>query len=160
MGTSPKPKFVVTPELARLARWLRMLGYDALCYKKVSFIRLFSLAQKENRILLTRSEDNAKCKHRFKRRLIKSDDYRRQLAELKDIISFSEAEMFSRCLLCNQPISMIDKEKIKNKVPDYVYEHHDDFGICHKCGRIYWPGTHFENMKKELMKIFQHNSRQ
>lgn len=150
-------KFIVTPELARLARWLRMLSYDVLCFKKVSFIKLFSLAQKENRILLTRSEANAKCRHQFKRRLIKSDDYRQQLAELQDIISFNEAEMFTRCLLCNQLIHKINKEKIKDRVPVYVYEHHDNFGICRKCGRIYWPGTHFQNMKSELMKILHYS---
>ncbi|MFZ5845151.1 MAG: Mut7-C RNAse domain-containing protein, partial [Patescibacteria group bacterium] len=58
--------------------------------------------------------------------------------------------MFSRCTICNQELSSIDKTKIKEKVPVYVYNTQENFFICAVCNRIYWQGTHWGNVKKTL----------
>ena len=149
-----KPKFLLTENLNRLAKWLRMLGYDAAIYRSISFHNMIRLAVKERRIILTRSNKQAKSNLKFSRILIKADNYLQQLTELIEIIAFNEQNTFSRCLLCNRLLSEITKEKIKDLIPDFIYENHTDFKVCRKCGKIYWQGTHYKAMLAELKKTF------
>ena len=86
--------------------------------------------------------------------LLKSYDYKEQL---KHVITYykidCESHIFSRCLLCNERLDSIEKEKIKDKVPPYVYASHDEFDICPQCRRIYWSGTHRGNILETLDEI-------
>lgn len=153
MKDTLKPKFLLTENLNRLAKWLRMLGYDAAIYKSISFHNMIRLAVKERRIILTRSSKQAKSNLKFSRILIKSDNHLEQIRELKEIISFNEHYIFLRCLLCNKLLSGISREKVKDLVPELIYENHTDFKVCRKCGKIYWQGTHYKAMLAELGKI-------
>jgi len=148
-----KPKFLLTANLNRLAKWLRMLGYDAAIYKSISFHNMIRLAVKERRIILTRSKKQAKSKLKFSRILIKTDNHLEQIKELKEVISFNEQYTFSCCLLCNKQLYGISREKVKDLVPEFIYENHTDFKVCRKCGKIYWQGTHYKSMLVELRKI-------
>ncbi len=155
MKDALKPKFLLTENLNRLAKWLRMLGYDAAIYKSISFHNMIRLAKKERRIILTRSAKQAKSNLKFSRILIKADKHLEQIKELKEIITFNEQYTFSRCLLCNKRLYGISREKVKDLVPEFIYEDHTDFKVCRKCGNIYWKGTHYKSMLAELKKILQ-----
>ena len=148
-----KPKFLLAENLNRLAKWLRMLGYDTAIYKSISFSNMIRLAVKERRIILTRSKKQAKSKLKFSRILIKTDNHLQQILELNEIISFNVKYIFSRCLLCNKQLSDIKKESFKELIPEFIYENHTDFKICRKCGKIYWQGTHYKSMLVELKKL-------
>ncbi len=150
MKDTLKPKFLLTENLNRLAKWLRMLGYDAAIYKSISFHNMIRLAVKERRIILTRSTKQAKSNLKFSRILIKADNHLQQLKELKEVISFNEHYIFLRCLLCNKLLIEIAKEKIKDLVPEFIYENQTDFKVCRKCGKIYWQGTHYKAMLAEI----------
>ncbi|NQV18886.1 MAG: Mut7-C RNAse domain-containing protein [Armatimonadetes bacterium] len=153
MKDTLKPKFLLTENLNRLAKWLRMLGYDAAIYKSISFHNMIRLAKKERRIILTRSNKQAKSSLKFSRILIKTDNHLEQIKELKGVITFNEQYTFSRCLLCNKQLYGISREKVKDLVPEFIYENQTDFKVCKKCGKIYWQGTHYKSMMAELKKI-------
>ena len=151
-----KPKFLLTENLNRLSKWLRMLGYDATIYKSISLSNMIRLAVKERRIILTRSAKQAKSNLKFSRILIKSDNHFKQIKELKEIITFNEQYTFSRCLVCNKQLYGISKEKVKDLVPEFIYENQADFKVCRKCGKIYWQGTHYKVMLEVLKNIFDY----
>jgi len=61
--------------------------------------------------------------------------------------------MFRRCTLCNAALLPAPKSEVKEKVPEYIFNHHDSFLICPVCKRVYWPGTHWGNVKKALEEL-------
>ncbi|MBN2461320.1 MAG: hypothetical protein JXB60_06905 [Candidatus Cloacimonetes bacterium] len=148
-------KFILTENLNRLAKWLRLLGYDAALYKAISFPNLIRLARKDKRTLLTRSSEQAGSRQHFARRLLKSENHLQQLREIKDLLVYDEELIFSRCLLCNRKLVPITREKIKSRIPEFIYRNQQLFKICRQCGRIFWQGTHTAEMLKTLTYIFQ-----
>ncbi len=148
-----KPKFLLDENLNRLARWLRMLGYDAAVYKSVSIHNKVRLAKKERRIYLTRSKKTAKLKEEFSRFLISEVDHQQQLGELRQFLKFNDDFIFTRCIECNKKIEKISKEKIKEIIPPYIYETFIEFTICRKCGKVYWQGSHYASMKRQLKNM-------
>jgi len=151
----PRPrKFILAENLNKLARWLRLLGYDAVLYKSISFDNMIRIACKDRRILLTRSKKQSRSKKHFARHLIKEENHIEQLKEIKHLLVYDQERIFSRCMYCNKILYEIDKDKIRDKVPDYVWQNQDRFRVCRKCGRIYWLGTHTATIKKDLDKLF------
>ena len=149
-----KPKFILSQELNRLAKWLRILGYDAVIYKSVNLLTIIRLAKKERRIFITRSQKKVKSVQKFSRILIKSENYLEQLREMKDYIRLNNEHIFTRCIICNKLLFEISPKKIITLIPEYIYQNHKDFKVCRKCGKIYWKGTHYQDMKNELSKLF------
>ena len=149
-------KFMADSMLGRLARWLRILGYDVAYESSISDNDLIARALRENRIILTMDRELANRKSAKNVLLLRSDDYKEQL---KHVITYykidCESHIFSRCLLCNERLDSVEKEKIKDKVPPYVYATHDEFDICPQCRRAYWSGTHRDNILKKLDKIMK-----
>jgi hypothetical protein len=149
-------KFMADSMLGRLARWLRILGYDVVYEHSISDDDLIARALRENRIILTMDRELADRKSAKNVLLLKSYDYKEQL---KHVITHykidCESHIFSRCLLCNERLDSIEKEKIKDKVPPYVYASHDEFDICPQCRRIYWSGTHRGNIIETLDEIMR-----
>ena len=134
--------------LGKLARKLRILGFDTLYESSIEEEEVLEKAK--GRILLTRDKELAK---RAGGVYIESDDYREQLRTVAKKFGLSDENMLTRCSVCNEVLVPIDKEKIKDRVPKYVYEHHDEFYICPKCNRVYWYGSHTERIEKEIHEI-------
>ncbi len=149
-------KFMADSMLGRLARWLRILGYDVVYETFISDDDLIARALRENRIILTMDRELADRESAKNALLLKSYDYKEQL---KHVITHyeidCESHILSRCLLCNERLDSIEKEKIKDKVPPYVYASHDEFDICPQCRRIYWSGTHRDNILETLDEIMK-----
>lgn len=143
-----KPKLIADMMLGRLARWLRLYGYDTV-YGVKDDDRIIEIAEKEDRIILTRDEELAKKARNVI--LIKSNKFEEQIKQLMEL-GFTFNELFpenARCPKCNGLIKEIPKDKIKDKIPSRVYEKYDEFYICTECGQIYWPGRQW----KEIVKI-------
>ena len=148
-------KFLVDSMLGKLAKELRMLGYDALYYRGENPRELIRLAYEQERVILTR---NAKLKDRSKEGwtiLVLQDDPLLQLKELleQEIIALSEQTLFSRCLLCNSPLDRITREEAEGKVPEFIFYEQEEFYRCPDCHRIYWPGSHPKRMQKRIEEI-------
>ncbi len=146
-------KFILTPELGRLCKWLIILGYDA-CYFKGRGESLILKALKEDRIILTRKV-SIFDKYSSNSIYIKYDTLSKQFKELHEKIGLDVEgnSIFSRCVACNVEVVTVDKVSIKNRIPDYVFNTEDDFKKCPKCRKIFWPGTHWELVNKYFSKL-------
>ncbi len=148
-------KFILTKELGRLAKWLRILGYDTAYFNQENLSSLVIQALSSQRIILTRNHRLAKQYSGIKIMVIQKEKIKEQTAEvLKELrISPDQNLMFTRCIICNEALTEIEKEKVKNKVPEYVFKTQEEFITCPKCNRIYWQGTHWGNVKSLISQI-------
>lgn len=147
-------KFLVTFELGRLTKWLRVLGYDAVYCSPLKKSEIIIKSLQDDRVILTRN-DKIKTIGDSNIVYIKSDFVLKQLQQVISNLKLKidQENLFSRCLLCNIHLQPIDKSKIKSKIPTYVYKTQPQFRQCPKCNRIYWPGTHIKKVKEYLDKI-------
>ena len=147
-------KLILTRELGRLSKWLRILGYDTeyLTEGKISSVIIEALRQ--DRIVLTRNHRLPEA-YKVKTIYIKSENINEQLALIfKELgLKIDDARMFTRCIICNVQLLSIEKEKVKDRVPEYVFATQQDFVSCPKCKRVYWQGTHWGNVKQTLDEI-------
>ncbi len=150
-----KKKFILTVDAQKLAKWLRLLGYDTKVIKSISLLNLIRLAKKENRIVVSRSKEILNHPVEFARIYIHSNQLDQQLAEIKSFLSLDQESVFARCPEDNDPLSDIDKAKILHLIPAKVAEIYDDFKICHKCGRVYWQGSHYNQIIQKLQTLFK-----
>lgn len=147
-------KFICDDNLGKLAKCLRTLGYDTLFRLTIEDGELVSFALKENRIILSRDTKLSRFKIKDKYLLIQSE---KPLEQLKQVVDHFQLRMdknllFSRCLVCNQPLQKVEKEKIRERLYPYVYQTQENFVYCSVCDRIYWAGTHVERMTKKLFE--------
>ncbi|MEM4779137.1 MAG: Mut7-C RNAse domain-containing protein, partial [Thermoplasmata archaeon] len=118
---------------------------------------IINLAKSENRILLSR--DKEICSKYEKSFLIKSEDYIEQLKEVIKEFKLDNKNMLTRCSICNVPLINIEKERVMGKVPENVYNTHDEFYMCPSCGRIYWMGSHTKNIIERLEEVLNIENR-
>lgn len=147
-------KFIVTKELGRLAKWLRIMGFDADYFNKDEKRELVVKSLREDRIILTRDSRMSRYSG-IKTVHIDTDFVEEQVKQLLTELGIKpeEEKIFSRCVICNEPLVKIEKEGVKDKVAPYVYETQEFFMNCTKCSRIYWQGTHWASVKKLLEKV-------
>jgi uncharacterized protein with PIN domain len=148
-------KFLVDRMLGKLAKALRLLGYDAIYYQGEDLTQLIRLAREQDRVILTRNTKLSARKPEDRVVRITNDPPKLQLRELqeKGHIVFNEKESFSRCLICNVLLDGITRKEVEGKVPDFIFHNYQEFYRCSQCGRIYWPGTHQQNMQKRIKEI-------
>lgn len=147
-------KFILTKELGRLAKWLRILGFDTVYYNQDNLSSLIIQALRDERIILTRNQRLPQARG-LKIVLIKNEKIKAQVAEILQTLKIKPDPemMFSRCILCNVELVDIAKDKVKDKVPEYVFNTQEDFITCPQCNRIYWQGTHWGNVRKTLEEV-------
>ena len=150
--------FAADRTLGKLAKWLRILGFDTIFESNVSNKGFYDHLEPE-RVLLTRT---AKIRDRFaaKRLLfIESDDVCEQLRQVigELAIARQDIRVFSMCLPCNSPIIEVNKQAVYGRVPDYIWQTHDEFSSCRQCERIYWSGSHVARSRAIIEKLFKMN---
>jgi uncharacterized protein with PIN domain len=145
-------KFIADGNLGKLAKEMRVLGYDTLYYGGKDFHELIQLARQQERVILTRNAKFTAKGVECDIILITEDNPPLQLKELlkKGIISLTGNALFSRCLLCNSVVDRIGRQEVEGKVPEFIFHLHQEFYRCSRCQQIYWPGSHLERMKKRL----------
>ncbi|MCD5401636.1 Mut7-C RNAse domain-containing protein [candidate division NPL-UPA2 bacterium] len=140
------PKFVADRMLGRLARRLRMLGYDTL-YPRVEDSELVRLARAEERILLTRDTHLSRRKG-LNLIFIESERVKEQLKQLmRQLELTSDESLTSRCTICNTELEEMGREEARDYVPEFIYYTHRDFAHCPACHKFYWKGTHWKGIK-------------
>ena len=147
---SKRLKFVLTIDAQKLAKWLRLLGYDAKVIKSVSLLNLIRIAKSEKRVIISRSKRVLNHPLEFERIFIHSNSLEEQLLELKPFLEYDDSLIFTRCPEDNDLLTEIEKTKVIKLVPEKVAQLHNQFKICHKCGRVYWKGSHYQRIKDKL----------
>jgi hypothetical protein len=142
--------------LGRLAKWLRIIGYDTVYFQEISDREFVSIALKENRFILTRDTLLVKRRNVKDFLLVEGDHFRDQLYfVVKRLKLDPNAGIFTRCVRCNTLLEGVNKGDICLMVPDYVFETQDLFKMCQTCKKVYWGATHRYRMKEELKTIFK-----
>jgi hypothetical protein len=148
-------KFLADRMLGKLAKELRMLGYDTIYYRGENTYPLIKLARDEDRAILTRNTKLIPKRPEDRIIRITEDKALLQLRELikKKVISLNEEILFSRCLLCNTLLDEISREEAEGKVPDFIFYQMKAFFQCPQCLRIYWQGSHQDHMQKKINRL-------
>ena len=146
-------RFICDEQLGRLAKWLRLQGFDTLFECPIPDSRLIQLAQNEKRVLLTRDQHIAAKTLWEKVVWIQQTLYGRQLRELNEKLHLPPGKIFTRCLECNVLIENVSKKGIEGQVPDTVYEQHARFYKCPSCRKIFWRGSHVKASEDRLKKL-------
>jgi hypothetical protein len=148
--------FVVDGMLGTLAKWLRLLGYDAVFDPALDDHQLVRLARAEDRVLLTRDRELA-GRRGVKHLLIGSESLDEQIRQVWDELDLAPVtrtgQPVPRCPVCNQVLKEIDLEDARQLVPPYVAATQQEFRLCPDCQRVYWRGTHWQNMQQYLHEI-------
>lgn len=151
-------KFIADNNIGKLARWLRLIGYDTLLFKQKDDGEMIKTALSEGRVILTKDTQFMKRRlvtnGKLKTILIKQDDPKFQMQEVVKTLNLNyDFKPFSLCLECNQVLIARDKEEVKNLVPAHVFETQTLYTECPACHRIYWQGTHWQAMVKKLQDL-------
>jgi uncharacterized protein with PIN domain len=154
MGTVPI--FVADAHLGGLARFLRMLGYDTLHENDYRDADIRRLAETEKRIVLSRDRELLKCREIERGCFVRALKAEAQLREVAARYGLAaHARPFTLCLRCNRPLEAIAREDAAALAPPKVLERQTRFTRCAGCGRIYWPGSHYERMRAALGDLLE-----
>lgn len=145
-----KVRFVLDSHLGKLAKYLRMLGFNTLYNNQYKDSELVEIASSNgDRILLTRDVGLLKHKQISHGHFVRNTDPKKQIKEILDRFDLRDmVKPFKLCVNCNGLLSKIGKEKIRNRVPADIFNHLDHFVICNDCEQIYWKGSHYHRMLK------------
>jgi len=149
-------RFLADCMLGKLAKWLRLLGYDTVYIHDATDDELVRVAVRDNRILLTK--DRALAERRLvhgRCSFITEEGTGGQLRQVvrEFALRADDSTLFTRCPVCNSEIKDTPKSGVRSEVPPYVYRTQDRFGRCAGCSRIYWRGTHVEHVLQALTGV-------
>ncbi|SDN62152.1 hypothetical protein SAMN04488516_103213 [Desulfonauticus submarinus] len=145
-------KFICDVNVGKLATLLRMAGEDVLYNPIWDDFKIAQLAWQEQRVVLTKDRGLLKRKLVEWGYLLRSSSPDLQLKEVKRVFGLKGTNIFKRCLCCNAVLEPIEKTKILDKLEPKTKKYYNEFFICPECGKIYWRGSHFEYMRKRLLK--------
>jgi len=152
--------FIVDTTLGKLAKWLRILGYDTVYWRADDQAGIRRRAQDEGRTLITKDTKLFKATGSVEALLIHEDNPFRQLKEVvrRFHIVVDQGMLFSRCLACNALLERIDPDEAKGAVPDHIYHTHQEFSRCPSCRKVYWAGTHYGQMTRVVERLQKEGS--
>ena len=146
-----KTRFVVDVNLGKLARWLRLLGFDTLYRNDYSDAELTAISVEKRRILLTRDRFLLRRKIITHAYWVRAHDPDEQIAEvLKRFDLTAQVVPFKRCLECNGVIAEVEKSDIADQLKPLTKRYYNRFYRCETCGKVYWRGPHYEKMLLKL----------
>lgn len=145
-----RTRFVLDTHLGKLARYLRLLGFDTLYYNAWRDDELAEIAAAgDKRILLTRDHGLLKRKQVTHGYFVRNDQPALQVREVLARFHLHQAvKSFTRCTQCNGLIQPVAKEQVMERLPGGVTKVFDQFSICDTCQRIYWQGSHYDHMQQ------------
>ena len=144
-------KFLCDHMLGTLAKWLRFFGYDTAYPDAIGDNDIRALAEREERILLTRDRElSARVSGAV---YLESDDPDAQLEHVVRTFRLTAERALSRCSVCNVPIESVLRETARGRVPEGVYDRQREFWRCPQCGRFYWEGSHFDRVLAKAREV-------
>jgi hypothetical protein len=147
-------RFSLDVHLGKLARLLRMFGFDAAWSREAEDEELVRTARQQARIILTRDRGLLKRRLVTHGYLVRSTEPRDQVAEVIRRFDLAGAvRLFGRCMRCNEPLVPMDRQEAEPVVPAVVARLYGEFSRCPGCGRVFWKGSHWERMKKLAAEV-------
>jgi hypothetical protein len=137
--------------LGKLARWLRLLGFDTR-YAEGDDHQIAYLARAGSRVLLTMDKRLSE-RRGLRAVLVNSKSLEDQIAQVIETVGEPPAGASPRCMACNVSLLKISPEMARRRVPPYVARTQREFNCCPKCGRIYWKGSHWQDIESHYPYI-------
>lgn len=147
-------KFIVDCMLGKLAKWLKIFGFDALFFSRIEDDELLTIARKDGRILLTKDTGLIQKAKDVKTLFLESEEWQDQVQQVLEHFDLRDkANPHTRCIDCNVKLKNLPKKNAKNLVSTFVFDKADSFALCPNCGRVFWRGTHFKDMEAKIQEI-------
>lgn len=148
-------RFIADNNVGKLARWLRMMGYDTVLCRDKDDREMVRRALDEDRVILTKDSQFMRrrliASGRLKAVLVKHDDPEEQVREVVKGLALDYCfGPFSLCLECNRVLSPRSREEVRERVPLHVFRTQPQYTECVSCRRVYWQGTHWRAMIEKL----------
>ncbi|MDW7771852.1 MAG: Mut7-C RNAse domain-containing protein [Desulfobulbaceae bacterium] len=142
-------KFIVDVNVGRLARYLRMAGFDVLYHYRWSDVQIIAMISRERRIVITRDLALLKRRQVEFGRYVRSEKPAEQLHEIIGFFGLRDKlQPFSRCLDCNTLLEPVAKQDILHLLEPLTKKYYHSFSICPACDKVYWAGSHVEEMRQ------------
>lgn len=144
-------RFILDAHLGKLARMLRLLGFDTLYRNDYKDEEVIRLASEEKRIILTRDRGLLMRREVTHGYFLRNIHPFKQLQETVTRFQLkNHIKPFARCAVCNGEIIPARKETVLDKLPENTAKYYNGFFICSSCGKVYWKGSHYERLKKRI----------
>ena len=158
MNTS-EIRFAVDRMLGRLARMLRLLGYDTYYANDMTAAQLLAMGQNGERVILTRGETARRFPHLDKVLSLKSEYPPQQLREVVERLGLdTRSGLWTRCTSCNAPIERVEKAGVEALVQAKIFQLYEHFYRCTGCGHVYWHGSHVDRILRNLEFVLGRSS--
>jgi uncharacterized protein len=150
----PAPRFLADRMVGKLARWLRILGYDTVYLPQLSPEGVMREGRRQSRLILTRDTRLLRRKDAPPFVFVQSDRFREQLQQVVDTLHLDPLRaLFTRCAECNRTLEEVTKDQVRGRVPEYVWQTQNEFRRCPGCRRVYWGATHRDHVLAELQRL-------
>ena len=148
------PRFVADVHLGKLARHLRMAGFDTLWANDWKDDEIVRISGVQKRTILTRDTGMLRRKEVERGYFVRATESEQQLGEVVHALQLEGlVAPFMRCRECNVPLEEVPRQAVRDRLPPMVRDTYDRFKRCPGCERVYWEGTHFERMKSVLARL-------
>lgn len=148
-------RFVCDSTMGKLARLLRMAGYDTAYIKENHPARVLAISKEENRLIVSRNSKYAGLQLASNFHHLTTDEpldqFRKLVSDLQ--MPLDEKQFLTRCLQCNETLEKIATEKVSERLYDFVVRTQPNIFICQRCDKLYWHATHACAMITQLLAI-------
>jgi uncharacterized protein with PIN domain len=154
LQVSNSSEFIADCHLGKLARDLRLLGFDVAYDRDANDRQLLAIMRESNRALLTRDRRllmHGIVQHGYYMR--SQNPINQTIEVLRRFDLFSAITPFTRCLRCNAPLQKVAKADIIEKLEPLTKIYYEQFRRCTGCDQIYWAGSHFSKLQTRLEGI-------
>lgn len=149
-------RFMVDVNLGKLARRLRMLGFDTAYSNCLQDAEIVDIAVREHRIILTRDRRLLFRKVVTHGYWVRSDDPDTQLVEVMQRLDLaSQVQPLRRCLACNGKIESVEREQVWSRLEPLTRRYYREFYRCSSCNKVYWEGSHVEHMSDVIRRLIE-----
>jgi uncharacterized protein len=147
-------RFVLDTHLGKLARHLRLAGFDSLWRNDYDDDEIVAIAVAQKRVVLTRDKGILMRRAVERGHFVRETDAERQLAEVVRAFQLEGAlQPFTRCRVCNALLRPLPKAAVADRVPEQVRATLERFSECPECGRVFWEGRHFDRLQRMLRAV-------
>lgn len=151
--------FIADCMLGKLARWLRILGFDVLYFSRASDEEILDAARREDRVVLTRDTRMIRKDGRPAVFFVRDEHWEDQVVQVLDELDLrKDVQPHSRCVPCNREVKLLASSDAGNLVPPFVLERSEAFALCPSCGRVFWKGSHYQDMETRIASILSKGS--
>ncbi len=148
-------RFIADNMLGRLARWLRIMGYDTVYVRSGEDSEIIRISESENRVILTRDRQMM-MRRGVNAFFIEEIQTEKQLDSVTARFNLPFREDAMRCSFCNGQLHRRGKEELKDIVPEGVFERNELFYQCTSCMKVYWRGSHWKRIEQVIERATSH----